>query len=153
MNPGFGLGIIVKARVEDGWDLRKEQYTDELYRGIAQKVQQTQTEAVGFAVDAMAAFHKMAGGHFRKYLQTGDKEDLGPYKDYSFRSYQEFVNLALKLTGQEGGPKKAQPAVHVHVNDSPAKVVGSSSTMIPVTATDSDTLEFLANNKEEIEDD
>ncbi len=113
LNPGFGLGIVVKARLDHHWDDLRNEHMLELMKGIRSRVQQSHLEAVVFAADAMAVYHKLMGDKFKKFLQTGDPAELGEFKNASFRTYKDFVDMLLKLTGQDGA-KKAPPIDPYH---------------------------------------
>jgi hypothetical protein len=63
-------------------------------------IEKTTLEGIQFAADGMAVYHKIVGMNYRKFLQTGDKADLGDAKDVSFRTYQGMVDLFMKMTGQ-----------------------------------------------------
>lgn len=102
MNPGFKLGIIVQARVNHEWDKHKSEYINVLMTQTRESVQKTQLEAIRFASDGMAVHQRVLGNAFKRYLQTGNEEDLGPHKDHiNIRNYKEYVALLLQLTGQD----------------------------------------------------
>src|SRR5712692_10041871 len=61
LNPGFGLGIVVKVRLDHHWDDLRNEHMLELMKGIRSRVQQSHLEAVVFAADAMAVYHKLMG--------------------------------------------------------------------------------------------
>lgn len=115
LNPSFGLGIIVRARVDFDWDRQRDEHIQHLLDNIRSVVQTTQLEAVQFVAEGLAVYRKMAGSKFQKYLQSGKEEDLGDFKDMSFKTYKELLELLLKLTGQETTTKKVQGVVeHRH---------------------------------------
>lgn len=117
LNPGFGLGIIVKARVEHGWDKHKEEHLDALLTDMRRIVQQTQVEAVRFVGVSMAAFQKLTGEKFQKYIQTGDTTHLGDLKDMGFKQYKDLIEMHLKLTGQDTTKKVSGEVLHRHVQE------------------------------------
>ncbi len=124
-NPGFKLGLIVRARIEHGWDRQKSEYIDTLMTQTRESVQKTQLEAIRFASDGMAVHQRVLGQAFRRYLQTGDDEELGPLKDQiNIRNYKEYVALMLQLTGQD---KKQQVSAEIIHRDSTMKVVDASA--------------------------
>jgi len=127
LNPGFKLGLIVKARIEHGWDRQKSEYIDTLMTQTRESVQKTQLEAIRFASDGMAVHQRVLGDAFRRYLQTGDTEELGPHKDQiTIRNYKEYVALMLQLTGQDG--KKQVSAEITHRSDLPMKTIDATTT-------------------------
>jgi hypothetical protein len=101
LNPGLGLGIIVKARIDFDWDGKKEEYINNLFSTIKEKTTQTQLEAIEFSATSMAVFHKLWNTRFKKFLQTGDESELGDLKNMSFKVYKEISEGLLKLTGQD----------------------------------------------------
>jgi len=102
-NPNYGakaLGMIARARLEYDWDEEKRRYLQGLMAKVRETVEKSTMEGVQFASDGMAVFHRLAGTKFRKYLQTGNPEDLGEFADMTFRQYRDFVGLLQTLTGQ-----------------------------------------------------
>lgn len=126
LNPAFGLGIIVRARVDFDWDLKRQEYLDDLFFKIKEKAQQNQLEAIDFAANGMAVYRKMWNDKFKKFLQTGKEEDLGDFKNISFKTYKEFVELALKLTGQDAKKQVSGEVIHTHKVEKPLKQVTAS---------------------------
>lgn len=143
MNPGFDLGVVVRARVDFGWDAQKEQYGKNLMDSVRQNVEKTTLEAAQFAADGMAVFRRLAGDHFRKYLQTGDARDLGPFADMNLKHYKEFVDLFMKATGQDTSAKQrvTGEVTHYHVAD------GSSPQTIDSTVSHEQLLELLSSGQ------
>ena len=101
LNPAFGLGIIVKARIEHNWDGQKEDYTNALFSNIKEKIERNQLEAIEFSHLSMAVFHKLWTTKFKKFIQTGDESELGEQKGMSFKVYRDISENILKLTGQD----------------------------------------------------
>jgi hypothetical protein len=113
LNPGFKLGLIVKARIEHDWDRHKREYIDTLLTQTRESVQKTQLEAIRFASDGMAVHQRVLGGAFKRFLQTGDEEDLGVHKDQiSIRNYKEYVALLMQLTGQDSKKQVSGEITH-----------------------------------------
>jgi len=141
LNPAFGLGIIAKARVDHDWDAQRDQHLEHLMLNIRQVAQQKQLGSIRFVSDALAAFEKLAGEKFQRYIQTGDVAQLGEWKDMNFKQYKELVELILKLTGQEGNTTKkvTGDVLHRHVvedNAQPVTVRGDR----PMTASEAEIL-------------
>jgi len=113
LNPAFGLGIIVKAKVDFNWDQQRLEHFNHLMENVRQGVQTTQMEAVQFLSEGLAVYRKLAGQKFQRYLQSGKEEDLGDFKDMSFKTFKEMMELMLKVTGAEP-PRKSQ-VEHTHV--------------------------------------
>lgn len=117
LNPSFGLGIIVKARIDFDWDGQRDDYLRGLYTNIKEKVQKIQLEAIEHAANSISVYHAMLNDRYKKYLQTRDEKDLGDFKNISFKQYKEQVELMLKLTGQES--TKKQEINHTHTLTQP----------------------------------
>lgn len=135
-NPGFDLGLIVRARVEYEWDERKSEYLQKLMQDVVQVSQKTTAEAIKFASDGMAAFHKLAGEKFRKFLQSGNEEDLGEFKGLSFKNYKDLIEIFGKLTGQESKTQQriVGEVVHTHTVQSNEKTVDGQATRVTTAA-------------------
>lgn len=119
LNPGFGLGIIVRARVDFGWDEKREEYLTNLYQKAREKVQKNQLEAVDFVGNAMAVYHKLWNTKFKKFLQTGNESELGDFKSMTPAQYKSICELLLKLTGQENVTKSKVSGEIVHKIETP----------------------------------
>jgi hypothetical protein len=116
-NPGFKLGILVKARIDNEWDRLKREYIETLMLSTRETVLKAQLEAVRFAADGMVVHQKLLGDAFRKYLQTGNEADLGSHKDQiNIRNYKEYASLFMQLTGQD---KKAQVSGDLTIKSEP----------------------------------
>lgn len=129
LNPNFSLGMVLRARVDGKWDELRAAHVADLLSNVKERVQTTQVESVNFACDLLSAVHKMQGNRIKKYLQTGDEGELGDLANHmSLRTYQNVVELLLKLTGQDGqGSKKVSgEIVHKHV-DATSPVIGGLS--------------------------
>lgn len=112
VNQNFSIGTIMRTRVEHEWDRRRSEYLDILYNGINEKVSQTQAETVSFTTDVLAAYHKMMGTKIKKYLQSGDEAELGPFQLMSIKNYKDLVEIMLKTTGQNNS--KQVKVTHEH---------------------------------------
>ncbi len=101
-NPTLSLGQIVRARVDYGWDGMREEYLRGLLSKARDVAQQAAMEGAQFVSLHMAAYQKLHGDRFRKYLQTGNAEDLGDSITLLTPSgYKAAVDMLLKVTGQD----------------------------------------------------
>jgi hypothetical protein len=114
LNPGMGLGIIVRARVDNDWDSKKEEYLSTLYQKTREIYQKTQLEAVEFAAISMSVYRKLWGDKFKKFLQDGKAENLEDFQFMSLKQYKDFAEMLLKLTGQENTQKQHLTGEVVH---------------------------------------
>lgn len=150
LNPGLNLGIIIRARIDNDWDAQKALYLKQLLEGVRERVKQAELEAIEYALHRMAAEHKFKGDKLKKFLQTGNPEDLNGIEiaGMSARGYKEAVENLLKITGQ--GPTNKQQisgdVFHHHVMD-PAPT--EELKVIPPTAVD--TAAFVKAMKEKKE--
>lgn len=103
LNKGITLGQIVQARIKGEWDIRRDEYLDNLLKSTQSRYQQAQLEVIGFAADGMAVYHRMWGDACKRFLQTGDPKDLGPFRDKfeNMKSYNDFFLLMRTASGQE----------------------------------------------------
>jgi len=101
LNRAIPFGSIVEARLRYGWDSTKEQYIQDLQSGVVKRMIQAQMESVNFLADVMAATHKKYGGAIKKYLQSGNKDDLEGFDIESISSYQKVIDSVLKITGKD----------------------------------------------------
>lgn len=118
INTGWPLGAIVKCRIEGNWDTKLEEYREQLFTGVRERLAQIELESVIFLTDMLAAAHKQQGDRIKKYLQTGNEDDLGDMKISSIGAYSKVVELLLKTTGQE----RQQTIQHNHNISAPAAV-------------------------------
>lgn len=147
INPGFNLGIIIRARIENDWDSQKALYTKQLLEGVRERVKQVELEAVEYAIHRMSAEHKLKGDRLKKFLQSGDPADLQGLEVelMGTKGYKEAIENLLKITGQ--GPANKQQVsgdiFHHHVVD-PA-LVEQPKVLPPAPA---DTADFIKQFKE-----
>lgn len=103
LNPNYGsigLGLIVRARIEHEWDKLRAEYIGDLMLTVRQTVEKATLESIQFAADGMAVYRKLVGDRFKRYLQTGNVEDLGDFKDMSFRTYKDLIGIMRELTSE-----------------------------------------------------
>lgn len=119
LNPAFGLGIIIKARLDHDWDGKREEYITGLFSNIKEKIQKNQLEAIEFSALSMSVFHKLWSTKFKKFIQTGNEAELGDLKDMSFKVYKDISENILKLTGQDKKQQVVSGEI-VHKVEAPA---------------------------------
>ena len=121
LNPNFTLGMIVRAKVEHFWDHKRDAHIGDMLDSVKENVRQTQLESINFACDLLTATHKYQGDKLKRYIQTGNPEELASLgNNLSFKTYKEAVQLLLQLTGQDGksGEKKVTGEI-VHKVEAP----------------------------------
>jgi hypothetical protein len=131
LNHNFPFGAIVRARLEGKWDEKRDQALTNMLDTVRDRVQQTQVAAIMFNADMLAAAHKMFGDRFKKYIQTGDVNELGTLQIVSLKQYKEAIGLFLQLTGQDNNKKVSGEVVH---KIEPAEVPLVGKTLTPEQA-------------------
>lgn len=112
LNPGFPLGAIVKCRMEGDWDRRLDEYREQLFIGIKERLTQVELESINFLTDLISVAHKQQGNKLKKFLQNGDEKELGDMTITSIKSYSQVMDLLVKVTGQ--GKDVPQTVNHYH---------------------------------------
>lgn len=114
LNPGLQLGSVVAARIRGNWDERRDEHLNKLLEGIRERVQQVTLETVEVMADTLAVANKMHAKKLKKYLQTGNPEDLKgiDFTPTSMRQYKDVVDLLMKLTGQDKQQKVSGEIKH-----------------------------------------
>jgi hypothetical protein len=110
LNPSWPLGAIVKCRIEGDWDQRLADYREQLFTGVREKLQQIELESINFLTDMLAVAHKQQGDKLKRYLQTGNEDDLGEMKISSIAGYSKVLETVIKVTGQD----REQTVTHQH---------------------------------------
>jgi hypothetical protein len=120
--------------VEGLWDEKREAHIGDLLSGVRERVQQSQVEAIAFACDLLSAAHKQYGDRIKRYIQTGNEEELGDLKVKSLKDYKEVVSLVMSLTGQ--GPQQGTKNINVKFGAvAPAPEPVPNATPIPAAKT------------------
>lgn len=146
LNPGYTLGMVVQARLENDWDIRRKEYTESLMDNVGQRAKQVQLEAVHFIADALSVMHRKHGDKFKKYLQTGDESHLGGHLSFigsmGIKHYKVLIELLKEATGQTERKTVNGEVLHLHQVDQ------SGGAPLAVTEDNAeDLLEFLASKK------
>jgi hypothetical protein len=101
LNPQFGLGDIVAARIEGEWDKRRDEHLDQLLDQTSRRLQQTTMETADFVCDLLAVANREHGDRLRRYLQTGDDKELGDFRISSLPGLKSAIEILQKLTGDD----------------------------------------------------
>jgi hypothetical protein len=106
------LGALVHARIFYKWDERKNDFVNDLFSNVKQRVMQSQVEAIDFNADILTAAHKLHGGRIKNYLQSDNTEDLGETVKFlsSAKNYQIAIENLMKLSGQD---KKTETFINI----------------------------------------
>lgn len=121
LNQGISLGQVIIARIEGRWDEKRQDHIEKLLRDTSLRLQQTTLEGIDFIAAQLAAVHKIEGDRIKRFLQSGDKADLGTFDISSWKSYKEVIEILKTLTGAD---KKTQQhsgeIIHKHEHTVPA---------------------------------
>jgi hypothetical protein len=103
LNNQYTLGQIVYAAVEGRWNVKRQEYVDDLLNRARDQLAQTVAESASFLSKAFQVAHKKIGDRMTKFLQTGDELYL---KDLDFdfstvKKYKDGIEMLLKVTGQD----------------------------------------------------
>lgn len=102
LNPGFGLGQIVAARVTGQWDLHLDNERRVLLERLPSQVMHVQAESLDYMARMIAVNHKLYSEKLDRYLETGDKtylKDL-PKGFGEMKEYRALLETLIKATGQ-----------------------------------------------------
>ena len=115
LNPRVTLGTIVRARVDNKWDERRDVYINALFQRARLQGQQMTMESVAFIGDLIAAFHKHDQAKLQRFVQTGDEEEMKNLLvlGQGLKAYKDVLGLLMLLTGQvkpapSSGPSSAR---------------------------------------------
>jgi len=100
-HPSFSLGQIVDAAVTGDWESEKRDYQSGLFQKTRERLQQIGCESLDFLADSLAAAHKQHGDNLKRFLISGNPNDLGAFGIDSVRKYKEVAELMLKMSGQD----------------------------------------------------
>lgn len=101
LNQGITLAQVLVSRIRWDWDERRQEYIEQLHANAQARLAQVTLEGVDFVATLMSAAHRQFGDALKRYIQTGVKEDLGPFEITGLRSYREAVELLRLLTGAD----------------------------------------------------
>ena len=102
LNKAFPLGAIIQARLKFDWDQRKSDHMMELQNKVADTVMRSQLETAEYLANMLSVAAKRDNDRLKKYLQTGNKEDLGDAMTPSnMMSLTKAIENLMKITGQD----------------------------------------------------
>ena len=150
LNPELGLGTIVSSAVSDRWDIRRQEYREELYDRAKQNALQIVAEGANFMTTVLVAAHKKHGDKLRKYIQTEDPQYLvNTINIESLRGYKEAVEVFMRLTGQDQ-IKRVLVDGNVTHTDAPPKEPPKPELSPVALATDITQLAALKRDRKEV---
>lgn len=117
LNPNLSLGMIVRARVDFGWDEKREKYLQSMTERARQRAQQISLESLNFLGDLITAFHVNDQAKLQKFIQTGDSNELKGAMMVSANSlkvYKDIIEMVMAMTGQSQTKKIQGVVEHLH---------------------------------------
>ncbi len=123
---GVPLGLVVRARIHEGWDALYNEHMQQLLQQARGRARQAHLETVGTVQLQLTAARQLMQDILAAYLERGDMKllpDVVQNRLTDVTYLQQLVDLLFKLQGisAEGGEGqkaagRAQPAVQVQVN-------------------------------------
>jgi hypothetical protein len=120
LNKAFPLGSILDAQIKYRWSEKRDAYASDLQDRVVAKVKKAQLETTELMTDMLVAARKKYGDKLKKFIQTGNEEDLdGVLNIESLNGLMKITEGLLKVTGQDRTTKvetKSTQNVNVNVN-------------------------------------
>ena len=126
INSSFPIGMIIHAKVKFRWDQRRDEHVQELMGRVREKVMLTQLESAHYLTDVLSAVHKLHGQKVKKFMQTGNEEDLKGVDLGTQYNYARTFDMISKLTGQTKD-KNVTPPLQITVTPAAAPSTGAGS--------------------------
>jgi hypothetical protein len=119
----FSLGAVVRARIENNWDLLREEYRLNLYKKVQDRLEQVTMESVERVANEIAVANKVANDKLLGYLRTGDESGL-PETVGSAHHLRTLVGLLKQLTCKEAATIQHNHRVEVADSDAGDEIEG-----------------------------
>lgn len=130
LNKAFNYASVLWARIKYNWDTRKDEATAQLMAEVQNKVIQAQLETTSFMADLLVATSKKHGDRIKKYIQTGNDEDLGDALSVdSLHALLKVAEGLQKITGQD----KVSKVKSEHTETLNVKVEGPGGERVSVS--------------------
>lgn len=102
LNKAFPHEAILWARVKYKWDEERDDYTRTLTESVKQQVMKASLETTSLISNMLVAANKKHGDKIKRYIQTGNVEDLGDSMSVdNLTSLIRAVEALQKITGQD----------------------------------------------------
>lgn len=118
LNKAFPLGAILDAQVRYKWTDKRDEYSIELQDKVKSKVMKVQLETTDLMSDILSAARRKHSDKLKKYIQSGDENDLqGVISVESIQGLLKVMEGLLKITGQDRISKvKTENTQNLNVN-------------------------------------
>ena len=145
LNKAFPYEAILWSRVKYNWDNEKDLYISTLQTQVREKVIKAQLETTNLLSDLLVATNKRHSDKLKRYIQTGDEEELkGVMSIDTIRELGKLSESLLKITGQDRVTKNLnenKQTTEVNIN---TRTDGASSLSSEAAA---QILSIIANEK------
>lgn len=126
LNRTIALGSIIEAAVKYSWHTEKERYSQELHGKIRDKVVQSQLQTTELLTDMLTVASKQYSEKLKRYIQSGDEEDLkGSMSIESLTALTRTIDALREITNQNKA-KDAKAMVDINVIQAGPRDVSST---------------------------
>lgn len=102
LNKAFPFGAILWSYVEEKWEDKKVKFIDELHDATRQKLVKATMDTASLLSDMLSAAYLQHGSKLKKYMQTGNPEDLGDAMTVdSITTLVRAIDGLQKITGTD----------------------------------------------------
>lgn len=101
INPDLKLGAVLKTMVNDNWQDRRNEIMGELYREATINSKFAHLKSLNFVSGMLEVYNKRYEISIKKFLDTGNPEDLGDLQSLKIKDYSKILEMLLKLLGQD----------------------------------------------------
>lgn len=134
LNKAFPYESILWARVRYTWDQAKDEYAIALQQKVREKVVKATLDTTDLITDMLVAAKKKYSDSLKRYIQTGNIEDLdGALEIENLNSLLKAVEGLQKITGQDR-VQKVQSDVNININSEKEKMTPETAAAILATA-------------------
>lgn len=135
LNHPLHLGQVLTARLEFGWDERRQEHVESLLQATQMRVQQSMVEGIDFITASLASVYKIEGDKIKRYLMSGgDEKELGEFQIKNWSQLHAALNVFKTLTGQDKPAPQKHTGEIVHKHEHTIPAANRSMTTIEATS-------------------
>jgi hypothetical protein len=118
LNKAFKYEAILWSRIKYEWDRQKDEFAISLTERVKEKAIRAALDTTSLLSDMLVAANKKHGDRLKRYIQTGNEEDLGDAMSIdSIASLTRAVEGLQKITGADQVKKiKKEETLNVNLN-------------------------------------